>query len=51
MNVKYTAGANNNHEFIKDQILEKGDIAIFNKAYVDYEHYHKWNKDDIYFVT
>ena len=51
MNVKYTAGASNDHEFMKDLILEKGDIAIFDKAYVDYEQYHTWNKDDIYFVT
>ena len=51
MNVKYTAGASNDHEFLKDLILENGDIAIFDKAYVDYEQYHKWNKEGIYFVT
>ena len=51
MNVKYTAGACNDHEFLKDLILEKDDIAIFDKAYVDYKQYAKWSKDCIYFVT
>jgi len=36
MNVRYTAGAANDHEFLKHLLLEKGDIAIFDKAYVDY---------------
>jgi len=35
MNIHYTAGAANDHEFLKHLILEKGDIAIFDKAYVD----------------
>lgn len=51
MNVKYTAGASNDHEFLKDVVLEKGDIAIFDKAYVDYAQYARWGQDDIYFVT
>ena len=51
MNIKYTAGASNDHEFMENLILEKGDIAIFDKAYVEYEYYHKQNKNDIYFVT
>jgi hypothetical protein len=51
MNVKYTAGAANDHEFLKDLILEKGDIAIFDKAYVDYAQYDKWSSEGIYFVT
>ncbi len=51
MNVNYTAGAANDHEFLKNLILEKGDIAIFDKAYVDYAQYAKWSKEGIYFVT
>jgi len=51
MNVKYTAGACNDHEFLKHLILEKDDIAIFDKAYVDYNQYAKWGSDGIYFVT
>jgi hypothetical protein len=51
MNVRFTAGAANDHDFLKHLILEKGDIAIFDKAYVDYAQYAKWTEDDIYFVT
>lgn len=51
MNVRYTAGAANDHEFLKHLILEKGDIAIFDKAYVDYPQYDKWNEEGIFFVT
>lgn len=51
MNVRYTAGAANDHEFLKHLILEKGDIAIFDKAYVDYAQYAKWSREGIFFVT
>jgi Transposase DDE domain/Domain of unknown function (DUF4372) len=51
MNVKYTAGAANDHDFLKHLLLEKGDIAIFDKAYVDYAQYAKWSSEGIYFVT
>ena len=51
MNVKYTAGAANDHDFLKHLILEKDDIAIFDKAYVDYAQYAKWSSEGIYFVT
>jgi len=51
MNVKYTAGAANDHGFLKHLILEKDDIAIFDKAYVDYAQYAKWSSEGIYFVT
>lgn len=51
MNIKYTAGAANDHNFLKHLILEKDDIAIFDTAYVDYAQYAKWSSEDIYFVT
>lgn len=51
MNVKYTAGAANDHDFLKQLILTKDDIAIFDKAYVDYAQYAKWSSEGIYFVT
>lgn len=51
MNIHYTAGAANDHEFLKHLILEKGDIAIFDKAYVDYSQYAKWSNEGISFVT
>jgi hypothetical protein len=51
MNIKYSAGASNDHEFLKHLVLEKDDIAIFDKAYVDYAQYAKWGHEGIYFVT
>jgi hypothetical protein len=51
MNVRYTAGAASDHEFLKHVSLQAGDIAIFDKAYVDYAQYAKWGQEDIYFVT
>ena len=51
MNVKYSAGAANDHDFLKHLILTKDDIAIFDKAYVDYAQYAKWSREGIYFVT
>jgi hypothetical protein len=51
MNVTYTSGAANDHDFLKHLILEKGDIAIFDKAYVDYAQYAKWSRQGISFVT
>lgn len=51
MNVRYSAGAANDHEFLKHLILEKGDIAIFDKAYVDYAQYAQWSSEGINFVT
>ena len=51
INVKFTPGANNDHDFLKDLVLEKGDIAIFDKAYVDYAQYAKWSREGISFVT
>ena len=51
MNVKYTAGAASDHHFLKDLILEKYDIAIFDRAYVDYRQYAKWSDESIYYVT
>lgn len=51
MNVKHTSGATNDHTFLKDLELKPHDIAIFDKAYVDYPQYACWNKLSIYFVT
>lgn len=51
MNINYSAGASNDHDFLKHLILEKEDIVIFDKAYVDYHQYDKWGNEGIYFVT
>lgn len=32
-------------------IVSKNEIAVFDKAYNNYELFDRWNKEDIYFVT
>lgn len=51
MNVKHTSGATHDHTFLKDLKLNAHDIAIFDKAYVDYNQYALWSSQEIYFVT
>lgn len=51
MNVHDTAGAANDHDFLKHLILEKGYIAICDKAYADYAQYAKSSSGEIFFVT
>ncbi len=31
--------------------MNKGDVALFDKAYHNYALFDQWNKDEIYFVT
>lgn len=51
MNTKFTSAATHDHTFMNDFILNPYDYAIFDKAYVDYKQYAKWNAENIYFVT
>ena len=51
MNIKHTSGATIDHSFLPSLQLKPFDIAIFDKAYVDYQQYDKWTQEDIYFVT
>jgi len=50
-NVKHTSAATHDHTFLKDLELNAHDIAIFDKAYVDYQQYALWSRENIYFVT
>ena len=51
MNVKHTSGATSDHSFLSAVQLNPFDIAIFDKAYIDYAQYAKWSSEGIYFVT
>lgn len=35
----------------KEGIMNKGEVALFDKAYNNYALFDKWNKDEIFFVT
>lgn len=35
----------------KEGVMNKGEVALFDKAYNNYSLFDKWNKDEIFFVT
>lgn len=35
----------------KEGVMNKGEVALFDKAYNNYALFDKWNKDEIFFVT
>ena len=38
--------------FIQKQgVMNKGEVALFDKAYNNYALFDQWNKDEIFFVT
>jgi hypothetical protein len=49
--VRFSSAATHDHTFLKDLDLKKGSFVVFDKGYVDYQQYHDWTLDDIYFVT
>jgi len=49
--VRFSSAATHDHTFLKDLALKKGSFVVFDKGYVDYQQYHNWTLDDIYFVT
>jgi hypothetical protein len=49
--VRFSSAATHDHTFLKDLDLKKGSFLVFEKGYVDYQQYHNWTLDDIYFVT
>ena len=51
MLVRFTSAATHDHTFLKELGLMKGSIIVFDKGYVDYVQYYRWNLDGIYFVT
>jgi hypothetical protein len=49
--VRFSSAATHDHTFLKDLDLKKGSFVVFDKGYVDYQQYHNWTLEDIYFVT
>jgi hypothetical protein len=49
--IHFTDAATHDHTFLSKLKLKPHQIAIFDKAYVDYEQYDTWTKEDIHFVT
>jgi len=51
INIKYTSGATHDQCFFESLQLQKDDIAIMDKAYVNYNQFATWAEQGIYFVT
>jgi len=49
--IHFTDAATHDHTFLPKLKLEPHQIALFDKAYVDYQQYDKWTQQDIHFVT
>ena len=49
--IHFTDAATHDHTFLSKLKLEPHQIALFDKAYVDYQQYDKWTKEGIHFVT
>lgn len=49
--VRFSDAATHDHTFLQQLNLQPHQIAVFDKAYVDYNQYAKWTADNIHFVT
>lgn len=49
--IHFTDAATHDHTFLSKVKLQPHQIALFDRAYVDYQQYAKWTQDDIHFVT
>lgn len=49
--IHYTSAATHDSCLLERLELEAGDFICFDKAYIDYERFYQYSKQDIYFVT
>ena len=49
--IHFTEAATHDHTFLSKLNLQPHQIAVFDRAYVDYLQYAKWTKGNIHFVT
>lgn len=49
--IHFTEAATHNHTFLSKLNLQPHQIAVFDRAYVDYLQYAKWTKENVHFVT
>lgn len=49
--IHFTDAATHDHTFLSKLNLRPHQIAVFDRAYVDYRQYAKWTKDNVHFVT
>lgn len=49
--VHFTDAATHDHTFLSKLKLQPHQVAVFDRAYVDYRQYAKWTTDQVHFVT
>jgi hypothetical protein len=49
--IHFTDAATHDHTFLSKVKLQPHQIAVFDRAYVDYQQYDKWTTDQVHFVT
>ena len=49
--VYFSSAAVHDHVFLKKIKLEKNQIGVFDKGYVDYVQFAEWTKNNVFFVT
>lgn len=49
--VRFSSAATHDHVFLKELELKKGSFVVFDKGYIDYAQYAKWDMQGVFFVT
>jgi Transposase DDE domain/Domain of unknown function (DUF4372) len=49
--IHFTDAATHDHTFLSKLNLQPHQIAVFDRAYVDYQQYAKWTSEQVHFVT
>ena len=49
--IHFTDAATHDHTFLSKLNLQPHQIAVFDRAYVDYQQYAKWTTNNVHFVT
>jgi len=49
--VRFTSAATHDHSFLKHINLQPGSIAVFDRAYIDYDQFEYWTGTGVHFVT
>jgi len=49
--VRFSSAATHDHVFLKELELKEGSFVVFDKGYVDYAQYARWDMAGVFFVT
>jgi len=49
--VRFSSAATHDHTFLKELGLKEGSFVVFDKGYLDYAQYARWDMQGVFFVT